>query len=207
MSNQKRPYRMTRRAELEEQTRRRITESAVSLHEEVGPAQTSISAIAERAGVRRSTVYRHFPDEDALFAACSSHWRAANPPPDPSTWSSTEEPAERTRAALREVYAFYGRTEAMYVSLLRDEALVPALELGLRDFYGYLDSIRDDLAAGRKLRGRRARYVRAAIGHALSFSTWRSLTHEERLSSADAVELMCRLVENAAVMGEPVRRA
>src|SRR5262245_47780484 len=117
MSDQRRPYRMKRRAELEEQTRLRITESAVALHEELGPAQTTISAIAERAGVRRSTVYRHFPDEEALFAACSSHWRAANPPPDPHSWSSIVDPAERTRTALGEVYAFYRRTEAMYVSL------------------------------------------------------------------------------------------
>src|SRR5437763_6090367 len=82
MSDQKRPYRMRRRAELEVQTRRRITESTIALHEQLGPARTSISAIAERAGVRRSTVYRHFPDDDALFAACSSHWRTATPPPD-----------------------------------------------------------------------------------------------------------------------------
>src|ERR671923_2992709 len=107
MSDQKRPYRMKRRAELEEQTRRRITESAVALHEELGPAQTSISAIAERAGVRRSTVYRHFPDEDALFAACSSHWRALNPPPDLAAWASIEDPDLRTLTAFRELYAFY----------------------------------------------------------------------------------------------------
>ncbi len=198
MSHQKRPYRMKRRAELEEQTRRRITESAVALHEEVGPAQASISAIAERAGVRRSTVYRHFPDEDALFAACSSHFRAANPPPDPRSWSSIEDPAERTRMALHEVYAFYGGTEAMYVSLLRDEPLVPAVQHRLRDFYGYLGSIQDGLVAGRGLRGRRARYVRAAIGHALAFPTWRSLTHDQGLGNHDAVELMSRLVEDAA---------
>src|SRR5256885_14867608 len=128
MSDQKRPYRMKRRAELEEQTRRRITESAVALHEEVGPAQTSISAIAERAGVRRSTVYRHFPDEEALFAACSSHWRTANPPPDPSRWSTIPNTAERTETALRELYEFYGRTEAMYDSLLRDEAVQPIVK-------------------------------------------------------------------------------
>src|SRR5204863_5240114 len=121
MSDQKRPYRMKRRAELEEQTRRRITESAVALHEELGPAQTSISAIAEHAGVRRSTVYRHFPDEDALFDACSAHWRAANPPPDPRVWAAIEDPAARTERALRELYAFYARTEPMYTSLLRDE--------------------------------------------------------------------------------------
>jgi AcrR family transcriptional regulator len=201
MSDQKRPYRMKRRAELEEQTRRRITESAVALHEEIGPAQTSISAIAERAGVRRSTVYRHFPDEEALFAACSSHWRAANPPPDPRRWSSMESPADRTRTALREVYAFYAGTEAMYVSLLRDEPLVPSVQRRLRDFYGYLGSIQDGLASGRGLRGRRAQYVRAAIGHALAFPTWRSLTREQGLGNDDAVELMCRLVQDAAGAG------
>jgi AcrR family transcriptional regulator len=198
MSVQKRPYRMTRRAELEEQTRLRITESAVALHEELGPAHTSISAIAERAGVRRSTVYRHFPDEEALFDACSSHFRAANPPPDPRTWASIGDPAERMRAALRDIYAFYAATEAMYVSLLRDEPLVPPIQRRLRDFYGYLGSIQDDLAAGRGLRGRRAQYVRAAIGHALAFPTWRSLAREQGLGNDEAVELMSRLVEDAA---------
>jgi len=198
MSDQKRQYRMTRRAELEEQTRQRITESAVALHEELGPAQTSISAIAERAGVRRSTIYRHFPDDDALFAACSSHWRAANPAPDPQTWMSIQDATARTRTALRALYSFYESTEAMYVSLLRDEPLVPAVQRRLRDFYGYLRFIQDDLTTSRRLRGRRARYADAAIGHALAFPTWRSLAREQGLSNDDAVELMCRLVEDAA---------
>jgi AcrR family transcriptional regulator len=201
MSNEKRTYRMTRRAELEAQTRRRITESAVALHEEVGPAHTSISAIAERAGVRRSTVYRHFPDEDALFAACSSHWRAANPPPAPHAWVAIDDPAERTSTALRDVYAFYGRTAAMYTSLMRDEPLVPAVHRRLQDFYGYLDAVRDILMAGRGLRGRAARRTRAALGHALAFPTWRSLTDEQGLSDEDAVELMSLLVEEATVSG------
>src|SRR4051795_8239602 len=103
MTDQKRTYRKTRRAALEEQTRIRITESAVALHEELGPARTSISAIADRAGVRRSTVYRHFPDEDAIFAACSSHWRALNPPPDLAAWVAISDPAARTEQALREL--------------------------------------------------------------------------------------------------------
>src|SRR5262249_40414182 len=149
------------------------------------PAQTSISAIAERAGVRRSTVYRHFPDEEALFAACSSHWRESNPPPDPRTWSAIEDHAERTRTALRELYAYYAGTEAMYVSLLRDELLVPSVQRRMRDFYEFLRVVRDDLAAGRGLRGRRAELVRAAIGHALAFPTWRSLTREQGLGSDD----------------------
>jgi AcrR family transcriptional regulator len=194
MSSQKRQYTMRRRAELEEETRRRITESAVELHEELGPAQTSISAIADRAGVRRSTVYRHFPDEEALFAACSAHWRAANPPPDPVSWSSIADVHERTRTAIRSLYAFYDCTEAMYTSLLRDEPLVPAVARRLRDFHGYLRSIQDDLAAGRGLRGRRARHTRAAIGHALAFPTWRSLTRDEGLSNDEAAELTARFV-------------
>jgi AcrR family transcriptional regulator len=198
MSDQKRPYRMRRRAELEEQTRRRITESTVALHEELGPARTSISAIAERAGVRRSTVYRHFPDENALFAACSSHWRAANPPPDPRAWAGIEDPAARTETALRELYAFYGHTQGMYGSLLRDERLVPTVQRLLRDFYRYLRTTQDALIAGRGLRGRAAARTHAAIGHALAFPTWHSLTQEQGLADDDAVTLMCLLVEGAA---------
>lgn len=198
MSDQKRPYRKARRAELEEQTHTRITESAVALHQELGPARTSISAVAERAGVRRSTVYRHFPDEEALFAACSSHWRAANPPPDPGAWVAIEDPAERAEAALRELYAFYGRTEGMYTSLVRDEPLVPIVRRLMGGFYGYLRAVEDVLMAGRGLRGRAARRTRAAIGHALAFPTWRSLTREQGLPEGDVVALMSTLVEEAA---------
>jgi AcrR family transcriptional regulator len=198
MSAQKRTYRMTRRAELEEATRRRITESAVALHEEVGPVRTSISAVAERAGVRRSTIYRHFPDEAALFAACSSHWRAANPPPDLRDWVTIADHATRTETALRELYAFYRRTENMYASLLRDEPVHATLRRHLRGFHDYVRVAEDSLMAGRGLRGGAARRTRAAIGHALAFPTWRSLTREQGLSDADAVRLMGRLVQAAA---------
>jgi AcrR family transcriptional regulator len=201
MSDEKRSYRMRRRAELEELTRLRITESAVELHETLGPARTSISGIAERAGVRRSTVYRHFPNEEALFAACSSHWRAANPPPDAQAWAAIEDPAARTETALRELYAFYGRTQGMYTSLLRDELLVPAAERRMRDYYSYLQTIEDVLLAGRRLRGRAARRTRAAIGHALAFATWQSLSQVRGLTDEDAVSLMGLLVAGAATAG------
>ena len=198
MSDQKRPYRMKRRAESEARTRRRITESAVALHEELGPARTSISAVAERAGVRRSTVYRHFPDEAALFAACSSHWRAANPPPDVRAWVTIAHPSARTETALTELYAFYRRTEDMYTSLLRDEPVHATVRRQLRAFHGYMHAIEVVLMAGRGLRGGAARRTRAAIGHALAFPTWRSLTREQGLSDLDAVRMMGRLVEGTA---------
>ena len=198
MSDQKRSYRKARRAELEEETRLRITESTVELHEELGPAHTSITAIAERAGVRRSTVYRHFPDEAALFAACSSHWRAANPPPDPSGWADIADPAQRTETALAELYAFYARTEGMYANLLRDEPINATVRRELRGFHDYARAIQGVLMAGRGLHGRPARRTRAAIGHALGFSTWRSLTREQGLSNADVVRMMTRLVQASA---------
>src|SRR6187455_2799142 len=113
MSDETRQYRMKRRAEQEAQTRLRITESAVDLHGTLGPARTSVSAIAERAGVRRSTVYRHFPDERALFGACSAHWAASNPPPDISRWEQVEDPEERLAKALGEMYAYYHRSGGM----------------------------------------------------------------------------------------------
>jgi AcrR family transcriptional regulator len=201
MSDQKRTYRKTRRAELEGQTRLRITESAVALHQELGPARTSISAVAEHAGVRRSTVYRHFPDDEALFTACSSHYQAANPPPDLGLWVGIEDLVERTPTALRELYAYYGRTEAMYTSLLRDEPLLPILQRRLSGFYGYLGAIEDSLMAGRGLRGRAASRTRAALGHALAFPTWRSLVHEQGLRESEAVALMSVLVQGAAAAG------
>src|SRR5438105_12155523 len=102
MSDQKREYRKKRRAELEQQTRLRITESTVELHGTVGPARTSISAVAERAGVRRSTVYRHFPDEASLFRACTAHWMSLNPPPDPGSWAAIADPDERLKPALEQ---------------------------------------------------------------------------------------------------------
>jgi AcrR family transcriptional regulator len=197
MSHQKRPYRMTRRAALEAETRLRITESAAALHEELGPARTTMSAIAERAGVQRSTLYRHFPDEEAVFDACSSHWRAANPVPDLRTWEAIANPAERTEAALRELYTFFGRTRGMYTSLLRDESLVPIVARRLSNFRGFLDAAAHALMRGRGLRGIRARRTRAALGHAVAFSTWRSLVVEQGLGEDEAVALMCRLVEEA----------
>lgn len=197
MPDQKRPYRKTRRAQLEEQTRLRITESAMELHGTVGPSRTSISAVAERAGVRRSTVYRHFPDEAALFAACSGHWIAANPPPDLSAWAAIEDPDQRLAGALRELYAYYRSTESMMSNLLRDEPRMEIVRELFAQFRGYLDAARDVLGKGRRVRGRARERVMAAIGHALAFPTWQSLTREG-LDDLQAADLMVKLVAVAA---------
>jgi AcrR family transcriptional regulator len=198
MTTETRRYEKKKRAELEAETRRRITEKAVELHGTVGPARTSISAIAERAGVRRSTVYRHFPDEEALFAACSSHWAEANPLPDLERWVGIDDPDERLDAALDELYAFYGRTEQMMENLLRDEETVVVVKRLFSGYHEYLAAAREILVRGRPERGRRRGEVRAAIGHALSFATWKSLTREQGLDDGQAAQLMCGLVRSFA---------
>jgi AcrR family transcriptional regulator len=169
MSDQKRPYKMKRRAELEEQTRQRITESAVALHGTLGPARTSVSAVAEHAGVRRSTVYRHFPDEEALFGACSAHWAMENPLPEIEAWSQVGDPDERLATALEEMYAFYRGSEGMLANLFRDRAAVAVVD---------------------QLMGASDQFMAAA----LEFSTWRSLARGQGLDDSEAVRLMSRLV-------------
>ena len=198
MADQSRPYRMKRRAESQQQTRRRITESAVELHGTLGPARTSMSAVAAHAGVRRSTLYRHFPDEAALFDACTAHWAAANPPPDLAAWLTVDDPDERLTAALRELYSFYGRTEAMLENLFRDEVTVPIVGERFAAFRGYLAGARDTLMTGRTLRGAAELHTQAALGHAIAFSTWKSLVREQGLDDATAAELMSAFVGPAA---------
>ena len=187
-----RPYTKTRRAELEQQTRERITEAAVELHGSLGPARTTISAIAQRADVQRATVYRHFPDEEALFASCSAHWVAQNEPPDLAGWAAIRDPAARLAVALTELYAWYARTQRMLELLIRDLPLVPALQTQFR-LPGYLDAAADVLLAGRPERGAARRRARAALGHAVAFETWLSLVRQHGLTSAEAIRLMERM--------------
>lgn len=193
-SEQKRKYEKKRRAEAEAQTRLRITESAVALHGSLGPARTTMSAVAEHAGVRRSTLYRHFPDERALFGACSAHWAEANPPPDISRWAAIEDPAERLGAALAELYAFYRQTEGMLDKLLRDAPTVPVVDELMGAFRLFLGEATKVLMQGRGLRGNAAKRTRAAIGHALAFRTWQDLTGVQGLDDRQAAELMCHVV-------------
>ena len=193
-----RKYELKRRAEKQEETRRRIVEATVGLHESVGPARTTVSAVAERAGVQRLTVYRHFPDERALLAACSGHWVATNPAPYPVPWRGIRDPEERVAEALGEIYAYYGRTEPMMVNLVRDAPKMPALAELLAPYGQYLAAVRDILAAGWGARGRRRELLLAALGHALDFATWRSLARGQGLDDGRSVDLMVRMVRCAA---------
>jgi AcrR family transcriptional regulator len=195
---EKRPYRLKARAEAQEHTRLRLTESAVALHGTLGPARTTMSAVADHAGVRRSTLYRHFPDEKALFGACSAHWGAQHPLPDLAAWAVIADPGERLDVALSDLYAYYRGGEQMLSNLVRDAELVPSMQDEFGQFAGYFAAARDVLCAGRGVRGRARTRVRAAIGHAISFPTWRSLVREQGLGDAEAVELMSRAVRAAA---------
>ena len=197
-SESKRTYTKRRRAELEAETRLRITEAAVDLHGSVGPARTTISAVAERAGVQRATVYRHFPDEEALFGACSAHWAAQHPLPDLAAWAATRDPDQRLAVALRDLYGWYEGASPMLERTTRDAPLVPAMQPAMDAFAAALAGAADVLLQGRHERGARRRRVRATVGHALAFTTWRSLVVEQGLPVAEAVGVMTGLVAAAA---------
>lgn len=194
MSREKRTYRMKQRAESLEATRLRITESAVELHERLGPSQTSMAAVAEHAGVQRSTLYRHFPDEAALFAACSAHWYASHPPPEVDRWSEIADPEERLLTALSELYGWYRGTGTMLDRLIRDEKIVPAVGERFGAFHARLEHAHDLLLSGRGLRGKRRTNVSALIRLALTFESWRALCRDGGLEDRTAAELVTGLV-------------
>ena len=190
MGNEKRKYELRKRAEAMRDTRMRIAEAAMDLHGSVGPARTTVSAVAERAGVQRHTVYRHFPTEGDLFAACSSHFATLHPWPEPAGWEAIEDPAERLRTALDQLYAWYEQTATMWNNILRDEELVEAIGPNLQRFRDYVDDAARVLAAGLP----RRKVVRAAIRHAIDLRTWQSLTGSGGLSRSEAVALMTAMV-------------
>jgi AcrR family transcriptional regulator len=194
-----RTYQKKRRAEQQAETRQRIVKAMVALHREVGAARTTISAIAERAGVERLTVYRHFPDERSMFQACTAHYATEAPGPDPTAWADIEEPAERLRAALLAFYDYYRRAEKMLVHAVRDVPQLPALAEALAPRRRFVEEVRKDLQAGWGVRGRvRSRRLAGAIGHALSFDTWHSLARVEGLGDEEAADLMVSLAQAAA---------
>jgi AcrR family transcriptional regulator len=186
-----RPYKLKRRAERQDQTRGRIIEAAIELHQTVGPAATTVSDIAARAQVGRVTVYRHFPDEPTLARACSGLYFERHPAPDPDRWRTIPEPAERLRTALRETYAYHRATEAMMTRVLADardhEVMAP--------YHAHWRHAADVLAAPWRARGRRRTLLRAGIALALSFDTWRSLVREQGLTDDQALDVALRLAE------------
>jgi AcrR family transcriptional regulator len=195
---QVRKYQKKRRAEQQAETRQRIVEAMVALHREVGPARTTISAIAERAGVERLTVYRHFPDDRSMFEACTSHYATLVPGPDPAAWAGKEESAERLRAALLAFYDYYRRAEDVLTHAARDVAQLPALAAVLSPWEKFVGEVRHDLLEGWEVSGPGRTRLSAAISHALRFETWRSLARAEALGDAEAADLMVALAEAAA---------
>jgi AcrR family transcriptional regulator len=185
-----RSYQLKKRAERQEETRRRIVEAAVELHGTLGPARTSVSAIAERAGVQRHTYYRHFPDERSLVHACSGLYSERNPLPDPEPWLELSDPEARLRRGLDELYAYFERNEPMLANVMRDAQIDPlTAEATALRFGPGVAAIREVLA-----RGRRSKRQLALLDVALGFSTWRTLVRDGGLTRKEAVETMVAAV-------------
>ena len=196
-STTKRKYELKKRAEGVAETHLRITEAAIELHGSVGPSRTTLSAVAKRAGVERRTIYRHFPTEADLFAACSTHYFAANPWPDLASWRSIRDPQQRLELALDELYAYYERTEPMLSNVLRDAELVDFARDAVAPLHAYLEEAAEALISGRPVRGRRRQLLGSAVRHGLAFPTWHSLA-TNGIARPDAAKLVTALVEAAA---------
>jgi AcrR family transcriptional regulator len=194
MSSEKRKYELKTRAENQNRTRERIVRATMELHQEVGPAQTTIAEIARRAGVQRLTVYNHFPEEPELVGACQAHWLSLHPPPDPAAALALADPGERVRAVLREIYAWYRETQPMTEKVQRDRGVLRPLDEVLQETADAgMSHLAEALAGGFGDRGRAASRRRALIKLALDFWTWRRLDLEG-LSDHQAAALMAHAV-------------
>jgi AcrR family transcriptional regulator len=201
----KRPYTLKARARHWDAVHLRITEAAVHLHATVGPARTTVSDIAKRARVQRATVYNHFPTDRELIDACSSHWFAANPPPDPEAWRQIQDPGRRVEAGLGAMYAYYERGQSMLERVLRDAPLVPALAGVVAQKWEPLLAGMIETLAGESDRSASPgddRERHASLRVALDFATWRTLA-ASGLSGEDAARLVARWV--AASRSLPAR--
>jgi len=184
-----RSYTMGARHDAVEETRLAITEATMRLHERVGPRATTVSAVAEEANVTRLTVYRHFPNDEALVIACSAHWSELHPRLDPAAWARIHDPVARLRIALNETYRWWATAAPMMTMIHRDVDVMPS-------FVGeYLAADEKHrvavLAVGFGARRRRAtQRLRVALAHALRLSTWQSLCADGGLTDIEATDLM-----------------
>jgi AcrR family transcriptional regulator len=188
----KRTYRKAKRAQDEGRTRNRIVDATEYLHGSVGPAHTTVSAVADRAGVTRATVYRHFASDESLFLACSRQWLSRQRLPDPAAWDLIEDPTERLSAGLVDIYGFYRRGQQMIRNIHRDVDAVPAVVVAARR--SREQQWLDTLLAPQP--GHRRKLVRAAVAHATTFTTWQSLCGTQGLSDRSAAELMVGMVKH-----------
>jgi AcrR family transcriptional regulator len=194
-----RPYRMVRRQEAMEATRDRIAQAAFELHREVGPLQATISAIAERAGVQRHTVYRHFPDLVTLIRACTLHGMEVTGLPDSQPWGAIADPSRRLRVALEAMYAYYRANEQLIANILRDLPVMPELAAGSADYQDHLGRIwRVVLEPWMDRSGPTGDRTRALISTALEFGTWQAMARRGGLTDADAARTMVAAVKAAA---------
>lgn len=188
---------MGRRQTALEQTRERIVAAAFGLHATIGPSHTTIRAIADHAGVQRHTVYAHFPDLDSLYEACTTHGIRSSGMPEPDGWRAIDRPIDRFRHGLTEMVAWYRANEQMLGNILFDVDPSAPPPTAPDPFEVRMRLLLDVLVEGWQLEPDRRRTLEAVAGHALAFTTWRSLA-AGGLGDEQVVTVLVGFIESVA---------
>jgi AcrR family transcriptional regulator len=128
-----RAYRLGRRAERAEDTRRRIVAATRALHIEQGVADTTIKQIARRADVGVGTVYYHFPSYDDVIRACGQLTFAMVRPPTDAIFAGCRSTRARIERLTHELFACYERFPDLE-STRCDRKKLPVLDQELAKF-------------------------------------------------------------------------
>lgn len=159
-----------------ERVRQLVLDTTAELVAELGVERTSIDEIANRSGVAKSTIYRHFPSKQALVVE--------------AVHACTHIPVVSATGSLRDdlISCFSGMTKASYEGRLGDMML------------SLMDAAQRDPELGRLVRGQseqRRRFATAVIE--------RAVARGELPNDVD-VDLLVTLLSGPLVYTKLVRR-
>lgn len=192
-----RPYRMTRRTESADDTRRRIVRATYELHAQQGIAATSMRDIAARAEVAIGTVYHHFPTYDEVIGACGEYTVALTQPPDEKIFADLRGERARLHALADAQFAFYRRFPG-FERVRADRGRFAQIDAFMRSQDSARRRMLKRAVAPRRV-GRKALAVAFAL---LDVAVYRALT-ASGLAHGEAVSAIGGLLDACLRAGKP----
>jgi len=180
---------MRRRSSVVEQTRQRIVDATVDLHNEKGVIGTSMQDIAERAGVALATVYRHFPSIEDLVPACGHRNMELNPLPTEAILDELHTGEECVPVAVEALYTHYERGRRPYEVGRAESVTLPVMARLMDEVAAHVAAL---VTAATRPFEPDAKRLGLAIG-LCDFGVWRSLIRAG-LSTDEAATFTARFI-------------